>query len=364
MNHEMHAMVAESVERLFGDLVTPSTLEDFASKGAYTELWQACIDAGLDRATAHEAYGGIGAAFTEAAALLQAVGYHAAPVPLADSLVAHALLASADIMPPDAGLLVPLDIQEPTEVRWQRARARAGQGTLAAQVANVPWGRVAQWGVACIDAPEGCHTLLVDLRGDCIRRTPRPQMAHEPHADLLLEGAEVIAAASCAEAAGVSRPRMMGALARSAQIVGALERVLALGVAYANERVQFGKPIGQNQSLQQMLAAVGGQVAAARTAVRVACSTPAPQAFDVAVAKVRTGEAAGIAAANVHQVHGAIGVTAEHVLHHFTQRLWAWRAEYGSDAHWARELGRGTIAAGPKALWPGIVGRRAGNGPR
>ncbi len=356
MNHEMHVMIAQSVQRLFGDLVTPAALEAFASKGAYTELWQACIDAGLDRATAREAHGGIGAAFTETAALLHAVGYHAAPVPLADSLVAQALLADAGIAPPDEGICVPLDMHGQTPPRWQPART--GQGRLNARVAEVPWGCVAQWGVGRIDAPDGCHTVLVDLRGATVQRTPRPQMAREPHADLLLEGTPVMATGPCGDTGGVRQPRLLGALARSAQIVGALERVLALGVAYANERVQFGKPIGQNQAVQQMLASMGGQVAAARTAVQVACAVPVPQAFDVAVAKVRAGEAAGIAAATVHQVHGAIGVTAEHPLHHFTQRLWAWRAEYGSEAHWARELGRWAIAAGPEALWPLIVERR------
>ncbi len=362
MNDDMQEMVAQSVGRLFGDLVTSQALEAFATQGAFEELWQACVVAGLDRATAREAHGGIGAAFTETAALLHAVGYHAAPVPLADSLVAHALLAAADIAPPDEGICVPLDMHGQPPPRWQRARG--GHGTLNARVAEVPWGRVAQWGVARIDAPEGCHTLLLDLRGATVQRTPRPQMAREPHADLLLEGSPVVAAGPCGDAAGLQQLRVLGALARSAQIVGALERVLALGVAYANERVQFGKPIGQNQAVQQMLAAVGGQVAAARTAVRVACGAPVPQAFDVAVAKVRAGEAAGIAAATVHQVHGAIGVTAEHPLHHFTQRLWAWRAEYGSDAHWARELGRWAIAAGPQALWPAIVERRMVTGLR
>jgi acyl-CoA dehydrogenase len=283
------------------------------------------------------------------ATLLHAVGYHAAPVPLGDSLVAHSLLASAGIEPPDAGIVVPLEL-DVSVPRWQQS--------LTGRAANVSWGAVAQWGVACIDTPEACQVLLVDLRGSTTLRTPRPQIAHEPHADLQLGAAPVVATAPCATDA--SQLLLRGALARSAQIVGALERVLTLGVTYANERVQFGKAIAQNQVLQQMLSVVGGHVAAARTAVQVACGTPEPKTFDVAVAKVRAGEAAGVAAATVHQVHGAIGITAEHVLHHFTQRLWAWRAEYGSEAQWARKLGQWAIEVGPEALWPAIVDRRGG----
>ena len=48
------------------------------------------------------------------------------------------------------------------------------------------------------------------------------------------------------------------------------------------------------------------------------------------------GEAAGTGAAIAHQVHGAMGFTYEHSLHHATRRLWAWREEFGNEAVWAR----------------------------
>ncbi len=79
--------------------------------------------------------------------------------------------------------------------------------------------------------------------------------------------------------------------------------------------------------------------------------------FDIAVAKVRTNETAGLAAAIAHQVHSVIGFTHEHILHFFTRRLWSWRSEYGSDVWWAGELGRASINAGPARFWPSIVAR-------
>ena len=50
---------------------------------------------------------------------------------------------------------------------------------------------------------------------------------------------------------------------------------------------------------------------------------------------MRVGEAAGDGAAIAHQVHGAMGFTYEHSLHHFTRRLWAWREEFGNESFWA-----------------------------
>ena len=56
-----------------------------------------------------------------------------------------------------------------------------------------------------------------------------------------------------------------------------------------------------------------------------------------------------------HQVHGAIGFTQEHALHFATRRLWAWRADFGSDAGWAAELGRAAIALRAAGFWPAIT---------
>ncbi len=74
--------------------------------------------------------------------------------------------------------------------------------------------------------------------------------------------------------------------------------------------------------------------------------------FAAAVAKIRAGEAAGKVSEIAHQVHGAIGFTHEHSLHHLTRRLWSWRDEFGIESDWSVELGRAVAARGPAALWP------------
>lgn len=156
-------------------------------------------------------------------------------------------------------------------------------------------------------------------------------------------------------------PLEKGALMRAAQMAGAVERVLALTVQYARDRVQFGKPIGAFQAIQQQLAVLAGQSASASAAVDAAFETAArgePIARDVAIAKVRAGEAAGAAVGIAHQVHGAIGFTDEHVLHHFTRRLWKWRGEYGAETMWAARLAEWALADSPDALWRRIATRR------
>ena len=68
-------------------------------------------------------------------------------------------------------------------------------------------------------------------------------------------------------------------------------------------------------------------------------------------------EAASQGAAIAHQAHGAIGFTAEHILHRFTTRLWAWRDEYGSESEWAVRLGQAVARNGADALWPLVASR-------
>ena len=58
-----------------------------------------------------------------------------------------------------------------------------------------------------------------------------------------------------------------------------------------------------------------------------------------------------------HQVFGAIGWTAEHVLQRYTRRLWGWRDDFGAESHWAVMLGDLVTESGPDALWPMLAAR-------
>ena len=129
--------------------------------------------------------------------------------------------------------------------------------------------------------------------------------------------------------------------------------MLELTVAYAKERVQFGRPIGKFQAVQQQIAVLATHVAASRAAVEAAIDAAArgPAFFEIAAAKARVGEAAGIAAGIAHQVHGAIGFTHEHALHRSTRRLWSWRDEFGAEHEWSAWIGNVAARVGGEGLW-------------
>jgi len=142
-------------------------------------------------------------------------------------------------------------------------------------------------------------------------------------------------------------------------MAGGIESLLQQSVRYATERRQFGRPIGNFQAIQHNLAVLASHAAAASVAAERAFAAADSDnlAFHVAAAKIRAGEAAGIAAGLAHQVHGAIGFTYEHSLHFATRRLWSWRAEFGGESHWSAQLGRHVTARGADALWPDLTAR-------
>src|SRR5579864_2069730 len=342
-------LVQESARRLFADLATPA-LVNSAEAGTFpAELWDAVEKAGFTDALAAAAERpGDLAGIADAAAILREAGRFAVPLPLAETMLARWLLAGAGIEPPP-GPLTFLPIARGSEFR---ARREGSGWRLAGRAASVPWARQAR-GITVL--ADGQVALLSSKAADL---RPGKSLAGEPRDDLSVDA---LADAAKPAPAGLDAALLyrLGALTRAVLMAGALEEVLRITVQYANDRVQFGRPIGKFQAIQQQLAVLAENVAAAGVIATAAVEAAAGQGdfpFTVAAAKSRIGEAAGKVAEMAHQVHGAIGFTHEHRLHHLTRRLWSWRDEFGVESEWSMELGRIVAARGADGLWPLLTG--------
>jgi len=349
--NELRSILGDSIARLFEEQVT-ADLQNTAESGCWSEtLWQVLEDNGHTRVLVPESDGGVGGTFGDALVVVRAAGQAGAPVPLAETIVAGHLLSAAAIAVPEGPITI-----APT--RGQNRLVLDGDGPggrLSGAVSRVPWGRNASHLVAVAWAGDVPHLVLVE-RPDGAAITLGANVAREPRDKLVFDGAAVSDVAAIEDAGTLWR---LGAWARSGQIAGALTRVLDQSVEYATERVQFGRPISKFQIIQQQLAILAGHAAAAGAAAEAAAAAldRGDGGFEVAVAKVRASEVAAEAASIAHQTHGAIGFTYEHSLHYATRRLWSWRAEFGTDSHWAEDIGRHAIAAGGRALWPYVTGR-------
>jgi acyl-CoA dehydrogenase len=160
----------------------------------------------------------------------------------------------------------------------------------------------------------------------------------------------------------ITRPQ--GAFIRTCQAAGALDAALAMSIEHSNTRQQFGKPLSKFQAVQQVLAVFATEAAAVNVAAAAAAAAldgaggdVQAALFEIAAAKLRTNRAIGIAAPIAHQVHGAIGFTAEYDLHKLTGPLVQWRSDHGNDAYWAELLGSMAAKLGGAGLWAEVTRR-------
>jgi len=312
-------MLTDAAERIFADLCDKAVL-DAAERGEFpAALWRTLEENGFHQLAMPDS----GVALADTFALIGLAGRHALPVPLAEALLANRWLGGSDEL---------VTIGPVTD----------------GQVVDAPWARQTSR-VLGLDADRGACVLL-ELADAEVRQTVN--LAGEPR--------DAVPIPAGAEWIPVTEPAFAYlALARAVASAGCQARLLELTLQYANEREQFGRPIARFQAIQHNLAVMAGEVAAAGRAADAAVDALDGDRFEleVAVAKARVGEAAGVVAEIAHQVHGAMGYTHEHQLHHFTRRAWAWRDEYGSETVWQRRLGRHLAAAGADRLWDFLATR-------
>ncbi len=320
----IESLLADAVEQFLAgrcDLRRVREIEaDDSGRGA-SGLWTELRETGFADALIPEHLGGAGLGMQEAAAIPFAAGRHALPVPLALTMTVRASLAEAGLRTPDGAITIAC-----SGIRDN------GDGIVADAV---PYGLVADW--VLLSTPSG--GLLVST-GDA--RRSRSGGRGSLSADLHWPTDP----ASLFECGDTQADWLAVAAALvAAQMAGAMERVAAMTIAYANERVQFGRPIARQQAIQQQVSVMAEQCCAARAAALFALSGNAWRIAPLraAVAKSRVGEAAALVAAIGHAVHGAIGITDEYDLQMLTRRLHEWRAAYGGQGFWNRRLGHALL---------------------
>ena len=337
-------MLRQSAERLFQTHCDSATQRRADQGGWPAALWAAVEDGGLHRALVPEVAGGFGVAVPDALSLLKVAGAHAVPLPLAETMLASWLLAGAGLAIPDG----PLSIGPVRDSESLSMTAVDGGWRVSGTLSRVPWGRDVERLVVLV----GSRVALIGREAWSIEAGEN--IAREPRDTLRVDGG-VVAAAGSATTQG--ELIAVGAAMRTQQIAGALTRLTEMTTRYAQDRVQFGRAIGKFQAVQQNLAVMAGQTAAAVAAADLAAEAMAQgvKLLPIAAGKARAGEAAGIVAGIAHQIHGAIGFTFEHELHFLTRRVWSWRDEFGKDAAWHRLLGRHMARAGADQLWEEIT---------
>lgn len=294
------------------------------------DLWRRLEETGLSRLTTAE-----DADPTESAIVLAGLARRSAAVPVAETdLLAGWLAHQAGLEVPAEG---PLTMAVCTAVRRD--------GRLTGTARQVPWPRDATI-VLAARTPDDLHVAVLE--------NPEVEdgvdLAGEPRGTVTVD----IAESDCLAVDSALFDELMcrGAWARCVQTIGAFDTAAELTVAHTRDRVQFGRPLSRFQAVQHALAGMAGEIERARATTDLAVAAAARYAFSsattryaVTVAKVTVGRTVEPVTTIAHQLHGAIGVTAEHPLWLSTMRARGWVDEFGTTAQHARALGRIALSA-------------------
>lgn len=351
----------ESPELLIRDMRKHETGHD-------VELWKKMADLGWLGVIIPEEYGGTGGTFMFLAVILEAMGEACLPGSFFSTAVLGAnaiLLAGTE---EQKKTLLP-QIAEGKQV-FALALSDPGNGnvynktkTLAKQNGSeyvidgekhfVENALVADK-IICLAQVEdkngrkrGLTLFLLDKDSPGVEIRPFQTLAYERHCQVVFHGLRLGEKAVLGKTgkAGPALEALLerAAVAKCAEMLGAAHVAFDTTVAYAKERVQFGRPIGSFQAVQHHLANMAVDVDCMKyltyqAAWRISEGLPAGK--EAAMAKAYAGEAAARVTRFSHQVHGAIAFCDEHNMHFYYRKVKAAGLTFGDSEYHLEKVAR------------------------
>ncbi|AUW57125.1 acyl-CoA dehydrogenase [Sphingobium sp. SCG-1] len=340
---EQEAIVA-AVRGTLGECWAPR-LRNFAEGEADfdAQSWQALMNLGLTGLMVPEDRGGIGLGLVDAALVMEAAGMAAAPGPLGAQMLASMLLSSLPSERSRDWLKALLEgsriatmalggnwIPESWNVAFDgfavngEVRFVLGAGSADFFIVGTTDG-----GLALVERGDAV-LLKTLLSSDHTRRLSSVTFQAAPATLLCAAGDPLV-------------PRLFDAMLvlSAAEALGAAQYCLDLSVSYAQQRVQFGQPIGSFQALKHQLADLALEVEPARALLWYAAYAQDAGLPDrhraAAIAKAHIADRFVSVARGSVAAHGGIGYTWEYELSHWFRRSLFDHAWLGTPAqHRAR----------------------------
>jgi alkylation response protein AidB-like acyl-CoA dehydrogenase len=343
-------LLADSLAGFLEKELPPARVRAIAAgdQGHDAGLWRALAEQGAAGVGVPEDFGGSGLGLLDLAVVSQALGFACAPTPfLSTAAMAPIALAGAS----------------PAVQREWLPRIATGEACFSV-AANERWSRREGAGVReqgdeitgrtlfALDAP-CADAFLVATGGDSLALVPRDAQGLQilPLAtldttrrvgELVFENVRPAEWIGARGGAGAAIDRMLdaGRIALAADLLGGCDRALAMAVAYATQRVQFGRPIASFQAVKHLCAEMAAQIEPSRSLLWYAAhafdAVPAEAPLQAALAKSHFSDVGRAVLRTATEVHGGIGFTDEHDL-----QLWYKRAHVDAQLlggpEWLRE---------------------------
>ena len=320
-------------------------------RAAYAEL----AELGLTGLYVSEAHGGLGMGPVEGMVVMEELGRGIVLEPLAQTLIASAVLqthAPADLqsawLPRIAvgEALVVLAHQE-RGARHQldrcktEAKESGGQWTLSGSKSIVPIGDQADAFIVPAVAGGQMALFLVERGAAGVQtegyltqdgaRAAEVRLSHSPAKRITNDGQTALEQAAD-----------IGSACVCAEGVGVMDKTLAITADYMNTRKQFGVPIASFQALRHRIADMKMQLELARSMSYYASlklhSPEAERRQAIARARYQLGTAMRFVGQSAVQLHGGIGVTDEYIVSHYFKKLTQLEMTFGDTLHHLGEV--------------------------
>ncbi len=319
--------------------------------------WSELAELGLFAALVREADGGFGGEGEDIALVFEELGRAGSALPVLDhAVLGIGLLAAAgsraleDAVGGETRLALAHE-EEGSFARILFCRTAAEplddggyrlRGGKSVAFGAVEAGRLvvsARLGGASREGPDGLALFLVPADAPGLERRAAPLQGGGEAAEIILDaveiGAEALLLEGEAAAEALCRVEARAILALCAEMLGLMDRAMALTVDYSRTRKQFGKPIGAFQALQHRMADMAMEIEQSRSAVFNLSRSIDGSDRDrqASAAKTLVGRTARLVAEESIQIHGGIGMTEEYELGHLVRRLIECETRFGDSDH-------------------------------
>jgi alkylation response protein AidB-like acyl-CoA dehydrogenase len=323
----------DSVRRVLRDVCPLERVRAFADseEAVARDVWDALCGLGVPGILVPEAQGGLGLTLLDAALVAEALGAQAAPAPFLGSALAALALREAGRAEQMAAWLPGLAAGRVTgAVALSEAVAGARDGAGLAADGELLSGTAlfvidgAAPGVIVAAVAGQLYVMAGAAPGISLEAMPTIDRTRRL-GELRCAGAAASLLPGRNEVAGLSRVRDAAFVLLAADMLGASQTMLDRAVAYAKERVQFGRAVGSFQAVKHLCAEMAAQLEPCRALVWYAA-----HAFDedledaplaAAHAKAHLSEVSRFVARTATEVHGGMGFTDLLGLHYWFKRV-------------------------------------------
>lgn len=340
-------------------------IQENGGPGYAPELYQQMADAGWLGCIIPEEYGGMGLGYVDLVCILEELGRGLMPEPLVTSAVLGAnpiLLGGTeeqkqDLLPKVVSGELKLTVGayeldgrfEFTHVATT-AEQKGEDYVLNGEKAFVPDAATSDRIIVsartsgAVKGADGITLFMIDSKAPGVEIKQVSTVDRRPRAMVRLTDVKVPASGvigQVGQGAEILEKTIDRAIvAMCAEMVGGMEALLAMSVAYSKERVQFDRPIGSFQAIKHKAANMYVELETAKSALYYAAMTLDDNMEGaraaISCAKALCGESFVHIGQDAIQIHGGIGFTDEHDAHLYYKRALAYNVALG-DPTWHRD---------------------------